>query len=194
MIKNKGLLERSMIVKEVTRKEIEARLKDMGDYVKMDYLESCLRKHLDFDTKKFILINLAALYENRKMYFDAGKAMRTAADINTTFQGNVTDFMRAIQLFIRSEKFDEVDITLSKALASADDKDRGKIKQTVKEFYKVHAKLCEQKGKKRSAAEAYERMLTLPVNEVEKQETKNSLMRLYNGLGKVREYYSVQRL
>ena len=51
-----------MQVKEKNRREIEERLGKMGDYVKIDYLISCLKRDLDFDSKRFCLIKLSFMF------------------------------------------------------------------------------------------------------------------------------------
>jgi len=71
-------------MKVFNRKEIEEKLQNVGDYVKMDFLQNCLRQQLDFDTRKFVLIKLAGAYELRRMFLAAAKLMKDAADINTT--------------------------------------------------------------------------------------------------------------
>ena len=80
----------------VTRKEMEAKLANSGDYVKMDYLQRCLKMQLDFDTKKFALVKLAGVYESRKMFLEAGRMMRNAADINATADSKFNDFITFI--------------------------------------------------------------------------------------------------
>ena len=71
----------------LSRREIDAKLAASGDYVKMDYLQACLKKPLDFDTKRFVMTKLASIYESRMMYLEAGKLVRNVADINTTYEG-----------------------------------------------------------------------------------------------------------
>ena len=40
----------------------------MGEYVQIEYLERCLGKQLDFETKKFVLLKLSGIYENKSMF------------------------------------------------------------------------------------------------------------------------------
>ena len=60
-----------MIVRELTKHEIEQKFSQMGDYVGIDYLSSCLTKHLDFDTKKFVLVKLCGLCEAKRMFSES---------------------------------------------------------------------------------------------------------------------------
>lgn len=182
-----------MNVKEATRKEIEAKLATLGDYVKMDYLESCLKNRLDFDTKKFVLIKLAGIYEVRKMFLDAGRAMRLAADINTTTQGKITDYLKSAELFIKSGSFDEADVSVMRAINDATDSQKETVYSAVKEYYRTHAKLSIAKSKRAQAIKMYERMLNIRMSPQEREEVKKELLELYNQTGKVREYYALKR-
>jgi len=181
-----------MYVREKTRKEIEARLEGMGDYMKMGYLASCLKNHLDLDTRKFVLIKLSGLYEFRNMFFDAAKTIRLAADINTTYQGKITDFLKACDLFIRAGNYEEADACMKRAIALGNEKQRQEIKKTVKEFYKVWARFFAENRKRKQAMKAYEKLLSFELDDVERNEIKENLLEIYDKLGKIREYYTLK--
>lgn len=178
----------------ITRKEIEAKISNIGDYVRMDYLQSCLKKQLNFDTRKFASNELARVYEERKMYLDAAKIVRSAADINTTFEGKMNDFLKSADLFIKAGSFDEADISVSKALAVANDKQKVGIKLKIRDSYRSYAKDMLSKDKRKHAMEAYEKLLSLDLNPLEKKETQKSLLQLYEKLGKINDYYTLQKL
>ena len=178
---------------DITRREIEERLARVGDYVKMDFLQQCLKKKLDFDTRKFVLNTLSRIYEERKMYLEAGKLMRTAADINTTFEGKMQDFWKSSELFIRAGRFDESDISYGKALASGNETQKHALRQKIKQVYREQAKQSLAKDRRKHAAEAYEKLLSLDVDSMEKREIQQQLLKLYEQLGRVKDYYSMQR-
>ncbi|MEK6825139.1 MAG: hypothetical protein AABY02_04775, partial [Nanoarchaeota archaeon] len=90
-----------MTIQERTKQDIQTKLAKMGDYVKIDYLCRALSSGLDFETRKFVLLELSKLYESRSMYLEAGKLMKNAAEINTTFKGKITDFMKSVELLDR---------------------------------------------------------------------------------------------
>src|SRR3989338_293098 len=146
----------------VNRKEVEAKLICVGDYVKMDYLQQCLKKQLDFDTKRFVMLKLSQVYESRLMFLEAGKLIRNVADINTTFDGKYNDFAKSTELFIRAGGFDDAEISFKKALACGNEKQKLALKMRLKEVYKARAKELIAKDKRKNAMETYERMLTLP--------------------------------
>src|SRR5436190_1919036 len=123
------------------RREIEEKLKTLGDYVKIDYLARCLKESPDFDTRKFILSNLAKLYEAKGMYAEAGRNLLAAADINTTYEAKIGDFMKAAELFMKSNAFSDADVAVTKAVASANTKQKAIIKAQQKALYNTQAKL-----------------------------------------------------
>lgn len=178
---------------DITRREIEERLTRVGDYVKMDFLSQCLKKQLDFDTRRFVLITLSAIYESRKMYLEAAKLIRAAADINTTFESKMNDFSKATELFIKAVDFDNADISFGKALVSANERQKIGLKIKMKETYKAQAKEFILKDKRKHAMDTYEKLLTLDLDSLEKKEVQHNLIKLYEKLGKVKEYYALQK-
>jgi len=177
-----------MPLESVTRREIEAKLANVGDYVKMDYLQACLKKNMDFDTKKFVLLTLAQVYEGRRMFLEAGKLIRNAADINTTFDGKIRDFVKSGELFVRAARYDEADVSFAKALAMATEKQKQDIKASKKNFIKAQAQDLLKRDKRKLALDAYEKLLTTDLSATEKADTQRVLLDLYQKLGKVREY------
>ena len=175
-----------------TRREIEEQLVKMGDYVKMEYLLSCLKKDIDFEARKFVLVKLSGLYESKSMLWDAGKMMRNAAEINTTFQSKINDFVKSAELFVRGGRYDEADISIKRAIAIADSKQKIKIKESEKEFYKMMARFYISNDKRKQAMEVYERMLALELFGEEKIEAQKNLLGLYEKLGKIREYNTLR--
>lgn len=183
-----------MIGDSITRKEVEAKLASVGDYVKMDFLQQCLRKNLDFDTKKFVLLKLSAVYESRMMFLESGKMIRIAADINTTYEAKINDFVKSAELFIKGGNYDEADVSLAKAFASANEKQKVPVRQRIKTAYKNQAQDLLKKDKRKNATDVYEKMLTLPYLDAnERKEAQKTLLHLYQKLGKIREMYALQK-
>jgi tetratricopeptide (TPR) repeat protein len=176
-----------------TKREMEDKIAKVGDYVKMDYLQACLKQNLDFDTRKFALVKLAGIYEPRGMFGDAAKLMNASAEINTTFDGKMKDFMKAAELFIKAGLFDESDVAFGKALACVNEKQKADLKVKRKDMYKVHAKELLKRDKRRNAMEAYEKLASLDLDAQEKNEVQTNLMQLYEKLGRVRDFYTLKR-
>jgi tetratricopeptide (TPR) repeat protein len=178
----------------VTKKEIEVKLANSGDYVKMDYLQRCLKMQLDFDTKKFVLTKLSNIYEGRKMFLEAGKMIRNSADINATADSKFNDFVKSLELFIKAGSFDEADITYKKALAMANARQKVELKIKMKDLYKFQVNELLSRDKRKHALEVYEKMLALDLNPIERKEIQGSMMGLYQKLGKIREYSEMEKM
>jgi len=182
-----------MRVKERTRKEIEQKFLEMNDYLKMEYLKACLNNELDFDTKKFILVKLAGLYEAKGMLIEAGKMMRAAGDINTSVGTKVSDFMKSAELFIRGGDYESADAMKKKAMAAVPKESAMEIERSIKEFYKIQAKICIENKKRKQAAGVYEKLLSMGLDEKEKKEVQENLLKIYEGLGDYNKYRNLRR-
>ncbi len=182
-----------MNTNEFTRRAIEEKIAAMGDYVKISYLSNSLKKSLDFDTRKFVLTTLSRLYEDRKMLNEAGKMLSFSADINTTFNGKITDFLKSTELFIKGGSYDEADMSFKKALAVANTSQKTELKKRVKDMYQVQAKEYLARDKRKNAVKAYEKLLSLDLDPQEKDAIKAKLVVLYESLGKVREFYNMRK-
>ena len=178
---------------KISKQEIEDKISRVGDYVKMDFLQSCLKKHLDFETRRFVLLKLADVYEDRGMFSEAARLISTSAEINSTLDGKSRDYVRSMQLFVKSGKFDEADISFSKALACGEGLQKERVKTARKEVYQKQCKEFLKKDKRRLALEAHERFLPMNLSPNEKEETQKVLLDLYEKLGKMRDYFNLKK-
>ncbi len=183
-----------MIGDKISRKEVEAKLASSGDYVKMDFLQRCLKKEMDFDTKRFVLLKLAGVYESRMMFLEAAKMMRIVADINTTFDGKYADFAKSMELYLKGSEFNEAELSFKKALACGNDKQKIALRAKMKETYKAKAAEFIKRDKRKNAADTYESFLALPfLDSIERKEAQKVLLGLYQRLGKLREFYALEK-
>ncbi|MFH1802164.1 MAG: hypothetical protein ABH864_01795 [archaeon] len=182
-----------MRVKEREKKEIEQRIMEMNDYLRIEYLKGCLKNQLDFDTRKFVLVKLAGLYETKSMMLEAGRMMRSAAEINTSQGTKVTDFIKAMELFIRGGDYDLADIVRKKVLALADANRREEIDKTIREYYKIQARVCIEGNKRKQAVGVYEKLLTMQLDDLERKELQEVLLGLYEAVGDFGKHRSLKR-
>ena len=182
-----------MQIKEKNRKEIEIRLKTLGNYVKIDYLASCLKEQsLDFDTRRYVLLELAKLYKERKMFSEAGKMLHAAAPINTTYKGMLSDYVASAEMFVKGGNFENSDISFEKALACANDNEKFEIKQIKIDYYKHRAEEYLRDDKRTNAVAAFEKLLTLNLALTERKEIQEKLLNLYDKLGRIKDYYNLK--
>ena len=187
-----GFGRREIDVK-VSRKEIDNKLAGMGDYVKIDYLARCLKQTIDFDTRKFVLTKLGEIYGERGMYLEAARMVAGGAEINTTFQSKINDYMRAAELFVKGGGFDDADNVFNKAVACSNGLQKENIKTKRKEIYKAQARAYMQRDKRNQALQTYEKLLSIDLTPEEKREVQSTLLSLYEKLGKVKDYYALKR-
>ena len=181
-----------MQVKERTRQEIEARLKAMGDYVRIDYLQSALSTHLDFDTKRYVLLTLSGIYENKNMFLEAGRLMKNAAEINTTFKAKMQDYMKSVLLMIKAGTYQDADMLFAQALALGNEREKTELKQTFKNHYLGEGRAFLKKDKRTQAKKVFEKIITLDLSSVERKEAQDTLLDLYQKLGNIREFYKLR--
>ncbi len=181
-----------MRVRETLKKEIEGRIDGMNDYMRIDYLSSCLGNQLDFDTRKFVLVKLSGLFETKKMFLDSARMMRSAAEINTNVQNKINDFVKSVELFVKGGDFDRADISMKKAMQLSDKKQGEEIWKSVREFYRTQGRACLEKNKRNHAALVYEKFLSFDLNEVEKEEIQEKLLELYEEIGEMSKVRSLK--
>ncbi len=178
---------------EKTPSEIEARLQNMGEFVQMSYLQRALNSGLDFETKKFVLVRLAKIYEKKGMFVDAAKCVKSAADINTTFRGQISDYMKSVELYIKGSNYAEADRIFSQALALGNTKEKEEMKNNLKNYYMTQGKLYLSGDRRNYAKVVFEKMLRMDLSVSERNEVNAILLNLYDKLGNVKEYMKLKQ-
>ena len=184
--------EVSRPIEEKTKGDIERKLEGMGDYVKMSYLQRALRSGFNYDTRKFILLKLSEIYESRKMFLEAARMIRSAAEINTTFKNKMQDYMKAVNLYIKGLDYVETDRMFAQALALASNKEKLELKGNFKDFHLEQARSLLNADKRNQAKIVYEKILTLELDIEERRELQKQLLDLYDKLGLVKDYYKLK--
>ncbi len=179
-------------IAERTRVEIDAKIKTMGEYVKMSYLQRAVKSQLDFDTRKFVLLELTKIYEQKSMFLDASRSIRAAADITTTYKEKIGQFMKSVEYSIRGNNFAEAERLFAQALALGNDREKWEMKQMYKQFHLTQAQNYLKNDRRNNAKDIYQKMLTLDLTAEEKTFVQNTLLDLYYKLGNVREYHALK--
>ncbi len=176
-------------VKEKTIGEIREKIKEMNtDLNKINYLESALKvAGFTFEIKRQIWGLLADLYENRKMFDKAGKAMANKAGVEILIKEKLESYLKAGELFAKAGRIDDVDDMFTRAMRDANYEQAMKIKLARKNIYFVSAQDLERQNKKASAVKYYERLIKMDLDELEKKQIKEKLIETYKALGKFRE-------
>ncbi|MFA5857388.1 MAG: hypothetical protein WC867_08555 [Candidatus Pacearchaeota archaeon] len=181
-----------MQVFEKTRGEIEARASKMSDFLKMEYLESCLKKLPDIEIHRFCYQELSKLYEKNHMYPDAIKYIINFQEITISRREKINAFLREIELLIKGGYYDRVDYSYKKLNENMNEKELYDVEIKIKEFYKTEIKNLERSNRYAPLLKAYEKLVKLTTGE-EKIEMKKKILFLYRKLGKVRESIELER-
>jgi tetratricopeptide (TPR) repeat protein len=176
-------------VRERTIEEISQKLKEMNTSLnKIVYLESALRETgFTFEIKRFLWGELAKLYEEKKMYEKAAKAMSNKAGIEITFRNKIDSFICAAEYFAKAGKVEDAEDMFVRASREANPEQKAKIDLAKKNIYTICARELEQKGKKASALKYYEKVIKMNLEEIEKNQIKEKLISTYKSLGFFRE-------
>src|SRR6266498_806145 len=98
----------------MTKSEIEQALQGKGDYVQIDHLGRFLKENIALDTKKFVFLKLAILYEKSKMLNDAAKMYDNAAELSIAFAEKIKHYAKEAELYARAGTFDKVEQAMKK--------------------------------------------------------------------------------
>lgn len=180
-----------MIIQEKTRGEVEQKLGMMSDFLKMEYLENCIKQHRDFEIKKFCNLELAKLYAGRNMFLEAARNAASAAELAATFKEKIAAYMQETSLWIKAGHYERAEESFRKALASGNSQEKFEMKRAIKELYKKQALVFEKSGRNANSLKVYQKMLEIS-DDSEKLEIKKKLLDLYKKLGKIREYSVLQ--
>jgi lipopolysaccharide biosynthesis regulator YciM len=176
-----------MKVFEKTRQEVEVKLGQMSDFLKMEYLESCLKNHMDFDVQRLCHQKLSELYDSRNMFSESAKNMSAVAELAATFKDKMAAYMKETELWIKAGLYDRAEEAFKKALASGSAREKEEMKKAIHDLYKKQALAYEKASRNSNALKIYELLLRIS-DEPEKLEVKKKLLELYKRLGKIREY------
>lgn len=184
---------RDVLKAGMTKSEIEQFLKGKGDFVQIDHLGRFLKEQIAMETKKFVFLKLADLYEKARMMNEAAKMYSNAADISIPFVEKIKNYMKETELYVKVGAFDKADQAMKKALSQTNSREREDIYVSVKMFYKEQAKVCEVELRRNQAARFYEKILEMKISEQERIETREKLLELYKRLGKLHEYQVLEK-
>ena len=182
-----------MIVKVSTKTELEEALKGKGDYVQIDYLSRLLEtKAYHEAVKKLIYMKLAELYEKKSLYLDAAKLLEGVATTSTSSTDKMNFYLKAAEMYIKGSAFSRVDEILKRSLSDTGSKERENLHLAIKNFYRMQGEIYEKTNRRNHAVKIYEKLLDIRMPEAEKQEIKEKLLKLYENLGKLKEYFAMK--
>ena len=182
-----------MLHKNMSKSEIEKALVGKGDFVKIDHLSELLKENLPFDTKKYVCLKLIEIYEGRNMLIDAAKMCEVIAIAVVAFSEKMKYYTKEAELFIKAGEFQRADEAMKKAIGLGNASERNEIYFIIKEFYKKQAEAYEKELRRAHAVKIYEKLLEMRISDSEREEIKEKLLKLYEKLGKIKEYFNLKK-
>jgi tetratricopeptide (TPR) repeat protein len=173
-----------MLDKDMSKGEIEKELRGKGDFVQIDYLTKFIDKKPPIHIKKFALMKLIEIYENKKMYNDAARMYEQLAINAISFSERIDFFVKEAEYYIKSGYLEKADSAMRRAMELSTIIKKAEIYKEIKEFYKKQAEICERESKRNNATKIYEKLLIMRITENEREEIKHKLLNLYESLGK----------
>jgi len=176
-------------VKEHLFQDVKSKFETLNtDLTKMEYLESVLKtSDVNMDVKKFALTMLSELYEKRMMFDKAAKAMFGKAGYDLTFKDKVETYLKAAEYYAKAANVLGAEDMFSRASREANSEQQTKIQLARKNIYLSIANDLEKRGRMTNATKFYEHLLTLKIDDLEKNLIKKKLSDYYKRMGKFNE-------
>ena len=127
------------------------------------------------------------------MFIEAAKMYDNAGIISIAFTEKIKHYVKETELYIRTDSFDRADEAMKKAINQANTMEKQDIYSGVKDFYKRQAEIYEKELKRNHAVRIYEKLLEMKISDMERKDTKEKLLELYDKLGKRREYLFLEK-
>lgn len=176
-------------VRERTIEEIEKKLASMAtSFNKILYLESALKcSTSNFEIKRFLWGELALLYNKRKMFERAAKALENLASMEPIFRDRMDSYLMSAEMLCRVGKISDADDMFRRAMRDAGELDKKKILLARKNIYFKFATELEDSGKRAKAVKFYEKLNKIKLEKIEKEKVVEKLKISYRSLGMFRE-------
>lgn len=178
-----------MPIREHTIEQIQGRLNSMNTTLnKINYLESALNvSGFGFEIKKFLLNEIAVLYDERKMFERAARSMANKAGVEASTREKIESYLRAAEFYSKAGKVELADDMFLRSIKDADKEQKEKVMLARKNIFLTFAKELEAKGRKASSVKFYEKLIKMKLDNIERKEIIEKLILIYKALGMFRE-------
>jgi len=185
-----------MLDRDMSKSDMENVLNEKGEFIQIDIINKFLDSSsgLKRDTKKFLFLRLAEIYERRLMISEAAKMYDNLGILVISYFEKIKYFLKEAKLLISKGEFNRAEEAMKKAITQASSVERENIYFEVKHFYKEQAREHEEKMRRAHAVRIYEKLLEMRLDSLERKEIKEKLLGLYDKLGEIRKYESLKKL
>jgi hypothetical protein len=174
--------------KGMSNTEIETFLKGKGDFIQIDYLDRLAKEDLGIEKRKWVYTKLIEIYQRVKLYTEAARKAAWIADNSLNISEKRRWYLTEFTMYVKAQQFILADNSLKKALSEITFREKAEIREQVRNLYFQQAEDAERKQHRGQAISLYEKLLSLDTSESDRNAVKERLLRLYNELGKIREY------
>lgn len=175
-----------MQVIEKNKVEVEAKAKTMSDFVRMEYLELCLRKTFTMDVYKYCHKELSEICERRIMFPQAARHMLEVEKLSSSFKEKIEALVKSVELWIKGGEYNNAIYLYKKALDMANEYEKYEIRRKLVEILKKQGANLEKANQNANALKVYELLVNFVVD-TEQIEVKKKLLMFYKKLGKIKE-------
>jgi tetratricopeptide (TPR) repeat protein len=182
-----------MQILERTKGEIDAKVRTMSDFLKMEYLEKCLTMFRDPEILKYCYTELARLYEGRIMYSDALKYLNKLHALTVLSIDKFHIHEKEIELLIKAGNYERVPEVFKMAIKLVGEVEAMNLKRKIIKLYQMEAQKFDNSGKNLAALKVYERLIPL-LTDHERNEARKKLLNIYKKLGRVRESIELEKM
>lgn len=183
-----------MLDRNMKKSDIDAALEEKGEFIQIDYLDRYLKEAPSIDMKKFAYEKLARIYLNRGMFENAALMFKNMAINSIIFKDQRDNYTKEAKCYIRAGRFDEVKNAMKKAFAEANNKERREIYDIITAYYKKVAFDYIEVGLPGKSITVFERLIRMKLTIEDKTEIKETLLNLYDKLGKRKEYEFLKQM
>lgn len=181
-----------MQVLERNRKEIEERARTMSDFLKMEYLELCIRKINDADALRYCFSELSKIYESKSMYPEAIKYIIKFQETCSTQSEKNKAMQKEIELLIKAGFYERADLALKELIKHVSEGEKLGIKRTVIELYAQLMKKYEISGRNSELIKIYSRLVNY-LSDRDRDEIKKKMVISLKKVGKIRESIELEK-
>lgn len=179
-----------MQILENNLEEVKRKADTMSDFLKMEYLELCAQKFIDFYILKYCYTELIRLYKSKLLYLDALKYLTKLRSMSLSDDEKSQLFVKEIEILIKGGYYDRVDVAYKNSIKLTDDVYL--LRRKIIELYKLEADKFEKSNKNQSLLRIYEKLIPM-LSDAEKDEYQKKLLVVYKKLGKVKESLALER-
>lgn len=175
-----------MQIQEITKEEIERRARGMADFLRMEYLELCLKRIKDINIARYCCVELSKLYEKHSMFSEAIKYLQNLLSMSISEREKKEVLTREIELLIKAGSYERANERYHKLITSLSDYEKISLTKQTTQIYKTEIEKFEKLNRLNPTLRAYESLLAISSKE-DAVKIKEKLLILYKKLGKVKE-------